>query len=111
MKKFIIAAVIILIAAALLLIGLTFYFRSQILDGPGMTGYFCDSNLERLRRCEQLAEQKGISVAQAAMAWIFNQKFEVYALSSPVTTEQTQQNAAALDIVLTDEEVAWLNLE
>ena len=83
----------------------------KILDGPGIIGYFCESNLERLKRCEELAAKKGITVAQAAMAWIYNQKFEVYALSSPVTQEQIDQNIAAIDIVLTDEEVAWLNLE
>ena len=45
------------------------------------------------------------------MAWIYNQAFDVYALSSPVTKEQIAQNIAAIDIVLTKEEVSWLNLE
>ena len=80
------------------------------LDGPGMLGYFCENNLERLRRCEQLAEKKGVSVAQIAMAWIYNQPFEVYALSSPVTKNQIEENTAALDIDLTPDEVQWLDL-
>lgn len=83
----------------------------KIMDGPGITGYYCDSNIERLRRCEELAAARGITVAQAAMAWIYNQKFEVFALSSPVTKAQIEQNIAAIDIALTDAEVAWLNLE
>ena len=83
----------------------------KIMDEPGIIGYFCDSNLERLARCEQLAEKKGITVAQAAMAWIYNQKFDVFALSSPVTQGQIDQNIAAIEIELTDEEVAWLNLQ
>ena len=83
----------------------------KIMDEPGIIGYFCDSNLERLKRCEQLAEKKGITVAQAAMAWIYNQKFDVFALSSPVTQGQIDQNIAAIEIDLTDEEVAWLNLQ
>lgn len=84
---------------------------SKILDGPGMTGYFCRQNLERLARCEQLAERKGITVAQVALAWIYHQKFEVFALSSPVTREQIEQNIAAVEISFTEEETAWLNLE
>ena len=60
--------------------------------------------------CE-LAAKKGITVAQVAMAWIYNQKFDVFALSSPVTQDQIDQNIAAIEIELTDEEVAWLNLE
>ena len=83
----------------------------KIMDGPGLTGYFCESNLERLRRCEQLAGEKKVSVPQIALAWIFNQKFDVFALSSPVTREQIDQNVRALDIVLTEDERAWLNLE
>ncbi|MBQ8813532.1 MAG: aldo/keto reductase [Lachnospiraceae bacterium] len=83
----------------------------KIMDEPGIIGYYCNNNIERLRRCEILAEKKGISIAQTAMAWIYNQKFEVFALSSPVTKVQIQQNIAAINIELSDEELAWLNLE
>ena len=82
-----------------------------VMDEPGIIGYFSETNIERLRRCELLAEEKGISVAQAAMAWIYNQKFDVYALSSPVTKEQLTSNIRAMEIVLNEEEIQWLNLE
>lgn len=83
----------------------------SLLDEPGKIGYYCDSNFERLKRCEVLAEQKGVSVAQIAMAWIYNQMFEVYAISSPVTAEQLKANIAAMEIRLSEEEVKWLALE
>lgn len=83
----------------------------KILDGPGMTGYYCPDNIERLRRCEIIAQKKRITVAQAAMAWIYHQSFDVAALSSPVTKEQIMQNIAAIDIELSEEEAAWMNLE
>lgn len=83
----------------------------EILDEPGIIGYYCDSNFEKLSRCEELAKKKGVTVAQIAMAWIFNQKFDVYAISSPVTAEQLKANIEAMDIVLSDEETKWLNLE
>lgn len=82
-----------------------------VLDEPGMLGYFCENNLERLRRCEKLSKEKHVSVAQLAMAWLYNQPFTVYALSSPVTKTQIEENAAALDIELTESEQKWLNLE
>ena len=83
----------------------------EILDGPGVIGYYCDTNFERLRRCEILAKEKAFTVPQIAMAWIYNQDFEVFALSSPVTLEQVSANIAAMDIKLTEQEVKWLNLE
>lgn len=83
----------------------------EIMDGPGIIGYYSENNIERLKRCEKLAEEKGVTVAQIALAWIYNQKFDVYALSSPVTEEQLKANINAMDIVLTEDEVNWLNLE
>lgn len=82
-----------------------------LLDAPGITGYYCRNNFERLRRCEILAQQKNVSVAQIAMAWIYNQEFEVYAISSPVTAEQLKANAEAMEIVLSKREMQWLALE
>lgn len=83
----------------------------QILDEPGIIGYFCESNIERLRRCEIMAEKKGVSVPQIALAWIYNQPFEVLALSSPVTKEQTEQNIRAMEIALSADEIKWMGLE
>lgn len=83
----------------------------EILDAPGISGYFCESNLKRLARCEEMAEKKHLTVPQIAMAWIFSQPFEVHALSSPVNEEQLRQNLAAMECRLSAEEVAWLNLE
>lgn len=83
----------------------------QILDEPGYIGYYCDANFERLRRCEILAKEKSVTVPQIAIAWIYNQNFDVFALSSPVTMEQVAANIAAMDIALTEQEVKWLNLE
>ena len=83
----------------------------EILDEPGIIGYFCDNNIERLRRCEIMAERMNKTVAQIAMAWIFNQPFEVFALSSPVTKEQIEQNIKAMDISLSPDDVKWMNLE
>lgn len=81
------------------------------MDAPGITGYFCERNVERLRRCEILAEEKGVTVAQLAMAWIFSQPFPVYAVCSPGSEKHLNDNIAAMSIPLTPDEAAWLNLE
>ncbi|MBR6719741.1 MAG: aldo/keto reductase [Clostridia bacterium] len=83
----------------------------KVMDEPGIIGYFSDNNLERLRRCEILAEKKGLKVPQIAMAWIYNQDFPVFALSSPKDKYQAEENIKAMEVTLTKEEVLWLNLE
>lgn len=83
----------------------------KVIDEPGMLGYFCENNIERLRRCEILAKEKNVTVAQIAMAWIYNQPFNVFAISSPTTKQQIEENIVAIDIELSEDESKWLNLE
>ena len=45
------------------------------------------------------------------MAWIYNHPLDVFAISSPVTKEQIHENIDAIDIILTEKECKWLNLE
>lgn len=82
-----------------------------ILDEAGIKGYYCQNNIERLRRCEILAAKKGVSVAQIALAWLFGQPLNTFLLTSPVNKEQIEQNIAAENISLTEEEKLWLDLE
>lgn len=83
----------------------------KVMDEPGIIGYFSENNIERLKRCEILADEKNLTVAQIAMAWIYNQDFSVFALSSPRDKKQAEENIKAMEIKLTKEEVLWLNLE
>ena len=81
------------------------------MDEPGILGYFCENNLERLARCEELAKKYGVSVPQIAMAWIFNQPMDVFAICAPINNEQLESNIAAMELKLTSEELAWLDLK
>lgn len=83
----------------------------EILDLPGIKGYCCESNFKRLERVEKLAKEKGVTVAQISMAWIFNQPMKVAALTSPLTVEQMKENIAASEIILSQKETQWLDLE
>ncbi|MBR1560022.1 MAG: aldo/keto reductase, partial [Clostridia bacterium] len=82
------------------------------MDEFGVKGYVCPENFERLRRCEALAKEKGLTVPEVAMAWIFNQRaLDVYALTAPTKREHMKTNVKASEIVLTAEECKWLDLE
>lgn len=82
----------------------------KIMDEAGIRGYYCAQNVERLRRCEILAQKKGVKVAQIALAWIFSQNMSLCALSSPVNEEQIRDNIEAMELKLTADEMNWLNL-
>ena len=76
-----------------------------------MKGYGYPENYERLRRCELLAEKKGASVPQIAMAWIYNQKINSFAVVSTTRAKRMRENIDALHIKLSPEELAFLDLE
>ena len=82
----------------------------KIMDEAGIKGYYCTRNIERLRRCEILAAEKGVKVAQIALAWIFSQNMSLCALSSPVTEQQINENIKAMELALTADEMRWLDL-
>ena len=83
---------------------------SSVLDPNAMKGYACPDNFERLRRCDELAEKKGVTVAQLAMAWIYHQPLNTFAVVSTSSRERMQQNIDAVSLPLTDAEADWLDL-
>jgi aryl-alcohol dehydrogenase-like predicted oxidoreductase len=68
-------------------------------------------NRERLRRAKTLAEQKGATPNQVALAWVLQQPFPVYALIGPRSVAELRESVDALDLVLTPAEARWLDLE
>jgi aryl-alcohol dehydrogenase-like predicted oxidoreductase len=73
--------------------------------------YYSDENWERLRRARELAERKGCSPTQLALAWVLHQPFPTFPLVGPVTVPQLEDCLGALAVDLTPAEAAWLNLE
>lgn len=73
--------------------------------------YVCEDNMERLRRAEILADQKGLTVGQINLSWILSQPFTCCPIFSPSSTKHLNDNLKGLDIKLTKEEILWLNLE
>lgn len=83
----------------------------QILDPFAVKGYCYPENFERLARAEKLASEKNCTVPQIALAWVLNQEIQVFPLASARSGERMAENVRALDISLSWEELAWLNLE
>ena len=84
---------------------------SRILDEFGIKGFDYPENYERLRRCEKLAAEKGVTVPQLAVAWLYHQGLNEFAVISTGSPERMQSNIDALDIEITPEENDYLNLK
>lgn len=78
------------------------------LDRLCVETYCHEENFERLDRARGLADEKGLSVPQIALAYVLDQPLELFALVGCNTGEQFRANVAAGEVRLTPEELAWL---
>jgi len=76
--------------------------------GTAAATYGTRDNFERLARAFELGEKKGLSAAQIALAWLFHQKLDLFAIVGSKRPEGFRQAVDALRVVLSDDEVAWL---
>lgn len=79
-------------------------------DGASQRAYCHEVNFRRLDRVRELAEAKGVSVPQIALAWVLRQPLDVYALVGAASGAEIRANLAALELPLTEDELAWLDL-
>ncbi|MBN1674945.1 MAG: aldo/keto reductase [Kiritimatiellae bacterium] len=79
-------------------------------DGACRKAYCHEVNFRRLDRVRELAQAKGVSVAQLALAYVFSQPLNAFALVGAASREECAANAAALDVALTPAECAWVDL-
>jgi aryl-alcohol dehydrogenase-like predicted oxidoreductase len=74
---------------------------------------FSGENLERNRRIVErvkaVAESKGITPAQVALAWVLSRGDDVVPIPGTKRRTYLEQNAAAVDVELTAEEIAQLD--
>ena len=71
--------------------------------------YRTEENAARLRRARELAERKGCSATQLALAWTTNQPFPTYAIVGPADADEIHESVVALDVELTSGEARWLD--
>ena len=73
--------------------------------------YYSEENFERLRRAQELAALKSITVAQIALAYVLGQAFPVIALVGPTTLSNLDDALGALNVELNLEEMEYLELK
>jgi aryl-alcohol dehydrogenase-like predicted oxidoreductase len=74
--------------------------------GPRFQGANLERNTELIGRIRGLAEQKGITVAQLAIAWVASRGDDIVPVVGSRTVAQVQSAIAAMDVRLTLEELA-----
>ncbi len=72
--------------------------------------YCNEENFQRHDRVQELASDKGVSVPQIALAYVYNQPDGIHALSGARNTDELRINVEASEIKLTEEEIAYLEL-
>jgi aryl-alcohol dehydrogenase-like predicted oxidoreductase len=81
------------------------------LDRVCIEAYCYEQNFRRLDRARELAEARGLTIPQVALAYVVNQPDDdTFALIGCNTGAEFRENVAALDVKLTPEELAWLDL-
>jgi aryl-alcohol dehydrogenase-like predicted oxidoreductase len=75
---------------------------------PRFSGDAYEANLALLKNLEAIAESKGATVAQLALAWVLSRGPDVVPIPGTKRRKWLFENIAADDIVLSDEDVAAL---
>ncbi|NKB69209.1 MAG: oxidoreductase [Candidatus Latescibacteria bacterium] len=81
------------------------------IDNQGLSYWYSADNFKRQARAIELAAKRGCHPMAIASAYVLGQSLPVFPLVGPATLEESARTFAALDISLSQEEIAWLNLE
>jgi aryl-alcohol dehydrogenase-like predicted oxidoreductase len=73
--------------------------------GPRFTGENLEHNLRLAERVRELAEEKGVTPGQLALAWVLNRWEQIVPIPGTKRVSYLEENLAAADIELGDEEV------
>jgi aryl-alcohol dehydrogenase-like predicted oxidoreductase len=75
---------------------------------PRFQGDNLEANIAIVERLDKMAERKGIPAAQLALAWVHSKGDDVFPIPGTKRRTYLEQNAAAFDVKLTEEEIAEL---
>lgn len=68
-----------------------------------------ERNVEAVQSLRKLADEKGIEVTQLALAWLLAQGDDIVPIPGTRKPERLEQNVAAADVELTDDDLARIN--
>src|SRR5438270_8188965 len=72
--------------------------------GPRFTGENLNANLRLAEKVAEIAQEKGITPAQLAIAWVLRRGEDIVPIPGTKRRTYLEQNAAAADVELTDED-------
>ncbi len=76
---------------------------------PRFQGENFDKNLELVARVKEMAEEKGVTASQLALAWVLAQGEDIVPIPGTKRRKYLEENAAASEIELTAEDLARLD--
>jgi aryl-alcohol dehydrogenase-like predicted oxidoreductase len=79
--------------------------------GPRFTGQNLEANLRLAAKVAEIAEEKGITPAQLALAWVLAQGEDLVPIPGTKRRQYLQENAAAVDVELTADDLARIDAE
>jgi len=80
-------------------------------SGPRFTGANLEANLKLARKVAEIADEKRVTPAQLAIAWVMAQGDDLVPIPGTKRREYLEQNAGAVDVKLTDEDLAQIDAE
>jgi aryl-alcohol dehydrogenase-like predicted oxidoreductase len=79
--------------------------------GPRFTGDNLEANLALAAQVAEIADSKGCTPAQLALAWVLAQGDDVVPIPGTKRREYLEQNAGAVDVELTPDDLARIDAE
>jgi aryl-alcohol dehydrogenase-like predicted oxidoreductase len=80
-------------------------------SGPRFTGDNLQANLRLADKVKEIAAEKGVTPAQLAIAWLLAQGDEIVPIPGTKRRTYLEQNAAAVDVELTADDLARIDAE
>jgi aryl-alcohol dehydrogenase-like predicted oxidoreductase len=81
------------------------------LNSPRFAEGNIDKNLQRLEAVKAIAEKRGCTTGQVALAWLFAQGDDIVPIPGTKRIKYLEENVGAVDVHLTPEEVAAIDLK
>ncbi len=79
--------------------------------GPRFTGDNLAANLRLAAKVAEIAEQRGITPAQLALAWVLAQGEDLVPIPGTKRRRYLEENASAVEVKLTDDDLARIQAE
>ncbi len=80
-------------------------------SNPRFVGASLQANQKLAAKVQEIAAEKGITPAQLALAWVLGQGDDIVPIPGTKRRTYLEENAAAVDVELTDEELAQIDAE